>query len=89
MAKKVNPKRVLASGADVKKALHEGIDVGCNQAVKMIMYILLDKHGMPLEDVQKVADELSWLASRIAEGRISWSFVDTVLKENHLEVRIR
>lgn len=41
------------------------------------------------EDVQQLADEFGWLAERINEGRISWSFVDQVLEENDVEVRLR
>ena len=89
MAGKVNPRRRPATGADVKAALIEGIDLGCKQAIKMLLYILVDKHNAPPEDVRQLNEELAWLANAINEGRISWSFVDAVLDENHLEVRIR
>ena len=55
----------------------------------MALSILLDKHGAPAEDVQQLAAEFGWLAERINEGRISWSFVDRVLQENDVEVRLR
>lgn len=89
MAKKTNPNRIPCTGADVKKAYVEGIEIGIKQAIKCTLYILLDKHSAPVEDVRQLADELSWLAQRINEGRISWSFVDRVLKENHVEVRLK
>lgn len=86
---KVNPKRQICTGADVKRAESRGIETGLRQALKIALYILLDKHGAPAEDVQELAAEFGWLAERINEGRISWSFVDTVLKENGVEVRLR
>lgn len=89
MGKKVNPNRVICTGADVKKAEDRGIVTGLRQALKIALYILLDKHGAPAEDVQELAREFEWLAERINEGRISWSFVDKVLRENDVEVRLR
>ena len=89
MAKKVNPRRRPATQADVKAALIEGIDLGVKQAIKMCLYILVDKHNAPPEDVRQLNRELHWLGNAINEGRISWSFVDKVLDENGLEVRIR
>ena len=89
MPKKVNPRRRPATQADVKAALVEGIDLGVKQAIKMCLYILVDKHNAPPEDVRQLNAELHWLGNAINEGRISWSFVDKVLDENNLEVRIR
>ena len=89
MARKVNPRRRPATQADVKAAFTDGIDLGVKQAIKMCLYILADKHNAPAEDVQQFNQELAWLAAAIADGRISWSFVDKVLAENHLEVRMK
>jgi len=86
---KTNPRRQVCTGEDVKRAEIRGIETGIRQALKMALYILLDKHGAPAEDVQQLADEFGWLAERINEGRISWSFVDQVLKENDVEVQLR
>lgn len=89
MPKKINPRKIPCTGADVKRAHIEGIEIGIKQAIKCTLYILLDKHNAPVEDVQQLSEELSWLAQRINEGRISWSFVDRVLEENHVEVRLK
>lgn len=89
MGKKANPNRVICTGTDVKRAEDRGIETGLRQALKIALYILLDKHDAPREDVQELAREFGWLAERINDGRISWSFVDRVLKENDVEVRLR
>lgn len=86
---KVNPRRQVCTGEDVKRAENRGIETDLRQALKIALYILLDKHAAPAEDVQELAREFTWLAERINEGRISWSFVDRVLKENDVEVRLR
>lgn len=86
---KTNPRRQVCTGEDLKRAEKRGIEIGIRQALKMALYILLDKHGAPAEDVQQLAAEFGWLAEHINEGHISWSFVDRVLKENDVEVRLR
>lgn len=87
--KKINPRRQICTGEDVRRAEDRGIVTGLRQAIKICLYILLDKHAAPAEDVQELAREFEWLAERIDEGRISWSFVDKVLRENDVEVRLR
>lgn len=89
MGKKVNPKKVQATGEDVKRAFNRGLDMGVGRALRLVLYLLLDKHGAPVEDVRKLAEEIAWLAARVNEGRISWKFIDKVLDENGVEVRMR
>ncbi len=88
MSKKTNPRKVHATGEDVKKSFTEGIDLGCKQAIKLCLYICLDKHGAPKEDVQQLAREIAWASGLINEYRLSWSFIDKVLHENGVEVRL-
>lgn len=87
--KKINPRRRPATGADVKKALLEGIGLGVNHAIKICLYILLDKHSAPPDEVQQLSKEMEWLAGHINDGNLSWNDVDRVLKENNVEVHVR
>ena len=87
--KKVNPRMRPATGADVKKALSEGISLGVTHAIKICLYILLDKHDAPPEDVKDLAKEMEWLGGHISNGGLSWGDVDRVLKENNVEVRLK
>ena len=87
--KKINPRRKPATFADVEKGVKLGTDIGVKQAIKMCLYILLDKHNAPKEDVKKLAGEIEWLAGHINARKISWNDVDKVLKENEVEVHIR
>lgn len=89
MAKKINPRRRPATGADVKKALVEGIGIGCTHAIKIALYILIDKHDAPREEIQQLSNEMAWLAGHIEDGGLSWNDVDRVLKEYDVEVRLK
>lgn len=87
--RKVNPRTQGYTGKDVNAAVRQGIDLGVNHAIRMVLYLLLDKHGAPKEDVKELAKELEWLGHHINEGRLSWNDVDKVLHENGVGVRLR
>lgn len=85
MTKKTNPKRRPCTEADVKKAANKATDIAVRRAIRMVLFILIDKHDAPAEDVQQLADEIEWLAGNIDAGRLSWSYVDKVLNESGLK----
>lgn len=87
--KKINPRRRTATMADVKRAELEVKPVHMRHAIELVLYLLLDKHDAPKEDVQQLSREISRVAEQIADGRLSWSYIETVLKENEVEVRLR
>ena len=89
MGKKANPRKVQATEEDVKRALNRGIDMGVKRALKLAFYMMLDKHDVSVEEVQRLSEEVGWLATLVNEGRISWSFIDKVLSENGVMVRTR
>ena len=89
MPKKVNPRRKPATMADVKRAELEVKPVHMRHAIELVLYLLLDKHDAPREDVQQLAREISRVAEQIADGRLSWSYVAKILRENNVEVRLR
>ena len=75
--------------ADVKRAELEVKPVHMRHAIELVLYLLLDKHDAPREDVQQLAREISRVAEQIADGRLSWSYVAKILRENNVEVRLR
>ena len=83
--KKTDPRRIPCTQADVNRARHEATDLAIKCVVKMILYILLDKHDAPPDEVQQLADEIKWLSKHITEGKMSWSDVDRVLKEYEIK----
>ena len=84
-AKKPNPRKQPRNQQDVDKARGEGICTGVEYAFKLALYILLDKHDAPAEDVRQLSGELKWAAEAILDKKLSWSFVDKVLRENGVE----
>lgn len=85
---KINPGKKLCTGWELKRAEEQGIVAGLRQGLKLCLYILLDKHGAPKEDVQELAKEITWLGEHLEAGRITWSDVDRVLRENGVGVRL-
>lgn len=86
MGKKVNPNRRPCTEADVKKAVNKATDIAVRRAIRLVLFILIDKHDAPVDEVQQLADEIEWLSENIDAGRLSWSYVDKVLKENNLKI---
>lgn len=82
---KQNPRNIQKTQHDVDKARGEGICTGVEYAFKIALYILLDKHDAPAEDVQQLSHELKWAADKLLNKELSWSFVEKVLEENGVE----
>ena len=89
-SKKVNPRNRPMTEADVIKAKHEATQTAMKHALYLVLYILIDKHDAPLDDVQQLARELNHLAAQVASGAMSWSFIYKVLEEDYdLKLNIR
>lgn len=87
--KKINPNRILCTKADLKKAKTEATDSAIKHIIKIILYILLDKHNSSPDEVQLLADEINWLAGHICSGKMSWSDIDRVLNEYKIDIEWR
>lgn len=81
--RKVNPRNRPMTEADVKKAKHEATQSAMKHALYLVLYILIDKHDAPIEDVQQLARELNHLSKQVASGALSWSFIYKVLEEDY------
>lgn len=53
-----------------------------------MLYVLIDKHDAPMEDVQQLAAELNHAAECVAEGYVTWAGVRRMLKEYNVEVEL-
>ena len=84
--KKVNPRNRPCTQADLKRAVNYATDTAVRQAIKMVLYVLIDKHDAPAADVQQLFDEIQWLSGHINSGALSWGYVDRVLKENDIKI---
>lgn len=90
MSKKTNPKRIPKTQADVDRAEEKGRIFGMEFAVHLVLWILLDKHDAPDEDVQVLNEEVKYLCESINRGYVSYADIRRALKEEHgLKVEFR
>ena len=87
MAKKKhpNPNRVPVhlTEADIKRIKREATDEGMNRAIRLMLYVLIDKHDAPMEDLQQLAQELNHAAGCVSSGLIKWRDIDKLLDEEY------
>ena len=83
MPKKINPRRRPATLADVKRAKDKATDDAIKLVVYMVMYVLIDKHGAPKEDIQQLGEEINYVADSIAKGYIKCEDIRRMLEEEY------
>lgn len=88
MGTKVNPRRVPRTQKDVDAAFDRGVTEGLNRGVELMLYVLIDKHAAPMDDVQQLATELNHAAECVAEGYVTWPDIRRILKEYDVEVEL-
>ena len=88
MGAKVNPRRVPRTQKDVDAAFDRGVTEGLNRGIELMLYVLIDKHAAPMDDVQQLATELNHAAECVAEGYVTWSDIRRILKEYDVEVEL-
>jgi hypothetical protein len=86
MGSKVNPRRVPRTQKDVDAAYDRGVTEGLHRGIELMLYVLIDKHAAPMDDVQQLAQELNHAAGCVAEGYITWADIRQMLKEYEVEV---
>ena len=88
MNAKVNPRRVPRTEADVAAAYAKGVTEGLNRGIELMLYVLIDKHDAPMDDVQQLAGELNHAAQCVAEGYVTWADIRQMLKEYGVETAL-
>ena len=88
MDNRVNPRRVPRTQKDVDAAFDRGVAEGLNRGIELMLYVLIDKHAAPMDDVQQLARELNHAAECVAEGYVTWSDIRRMLKEYDVEVEL-
>ena len=69
-------------------AFDRGIAEGLNRGIELMLYVLIDKHAAPMEDVQQLPGELNHAAECVAGGYITWADIRKILKEYDVEVEL-
>ena len=81
MKKKVNPRRRLATQADVQRAKQKGQEEAVKLAWSILFTVLRDKEGYDLEGLQRVWKEVDDLSDSIAKGYCTVTDLRDVLKQ--------
>lgn len=81
--KKTNPNRIPCTQADVDRAEKRGQLFGMEFMASLMLWILLDRHNAPDEDVQQLNDEIKYLMDSIEKGYVSYPDIRRAMKEEH------
>lgn len=82
-----NPRKIPKTQADVDRAEAKGQLFGMEFMAVLTMWILIDKHDAPDEDVQQFNEEIKYLCDSIDKGYVSYPDICRALKAEHnLEV---
>ena len=83
MAGKVNPRRRPVTQADVDRAADRGMLQGVEFAITTILWVLVDKHDAPAEDIKTLHDELEYLWDSITRKYVSYPDIQKHLSEEY------
>ena len=83
MGKKINPRRRPATQAEVEKAKNQASSEAIRKILYLVLYILIDKHDAPKEDIHQLAAEVNYYADSISRGYITWKDVERVVRDEY------
>lgn len=86
MAKKINPRTIPRTQADVDRAWEKGVLDGVSNACAMFLTVLLDKFDGS-NYIKEVWDEINKLSEEVKERRVSVADLRKVLLEEY-DVRV-
>ena len=82
MAKKINPRRHPATGADVKRAWERGVIDGVRNASAIFLIVLVDKFN-GADYVRDIWIEINKLSEEVLEQRVSVADLRRVLLDEY------
>ena len=83
MKKRINPRSRPATLADVNKAKRDATTEAIKRTIYLTLYVLIDKHDAPMEDIQQLAKEINYMADSISQGYVSWKDIERVVRDEH------
>lgn len=81
--KKVNPSKRPATCADVERAKRDATNQAIKRILYLVLYVLIDKHGAPYEDIQQFSQEINYYADSITKGYVSWKDIERVVVDEY------
>lgn len=79
--KKVNPRRIPATKADVEKAKRQTQDIAITSAWAIFFSVLRDKEGFGYKRLRRVWDGVNYLSDSIGKGYVDIDDLVNELKE--------
>ena len=87
--RRVNPARRPLSEAALKDAKARYTAAGLNVGIELMLWVLIDKHDAPLDDVQRLLREMVDVADSITKGYVDLRDIEkTLLEEYGVEVEL-
>ena len=83
MGKKVNPRKIPKSQADVDKAYERGKTEGAKSSIIIMMYALKDKFNASDEQLTEFFNAITYTVDSINKGYITEKDLQTVIKEDY------
>lgn len=81
--KRVNPARKPLSEAALKDAKMRYTSAGLNVGIELMLWVLIDKHGAPLDDIQQLFNEVVDTADSILKGYVDLHDIEKTLREEY------
>lgn len=82
--KRVNPRRIPATLADVNKAKKEAMNIAITSAWAILFTALRDKEGFGYVRLRRVWDEVNYISDSIGKGYIDIDDLVNELKEHDI-----
>ena len=81
--KKKNPNKKPTTEADIIKAKRQATYEAMERVLMLVLYVLVDKHDAPKEDIQQLANEVNYMADSVSKGYVSWRDIEHVLLDEY------
>ena len=81
--KKTNPRRQPSTMADVNRAKKAATTEAMRRMIYLMLYVLIDKHQAPREDIRQFAEEINYYADSVKNRYITWKDIEHVVKEEY------
>lgn len=83
MKNKVNPRKKPATMADVNRAKNQATTEAMHRTLLLMLFVLIDKHDAPFEDIQQLAKEVNYYADSIGRGYVKWADIERVVEHEY------
>jgi isopropylmalate/homocitrate/citramalate synthase len=83
MGKKINPRKIPKTQADVDRAYERGKADGAKSSIIIMMYAMKDKFGASDEELSEFFSAITYTVDSINKGYITEKDLQTVIKEEY------